>query len=102
MILERNIQRSSVLRLRFGEMERDCMITHGTASFLHERLYEVSDPFNVPICMNPKCGTIAASLEQCHACDGDHIEITRMPYVAKLLQQELAAMNLKMIIHPKK
>lgn len=89
--------------LRFGEMERDCIISHGAANVLTERLFEQSDPFIATVCT--KCGLLAqpaaenalirAKMSRCNNCKNDSIvKDVRMPYAYKLLLQELMAMNI--------
>lgn len=36
--------------LRVGEMERDCLVAHGTSLLLVERLLVSSDPFTASVC----------------------------------------------------
>ncbi|OQO11818.1 DNA-directed RNA polymerase II subunit RPB2 [Cryoendolithus antarcticus] len=84
--------------LRFGEMERDCMISHGASSFLKERLLDVSDAFRVHICEICGLMTPVANLSkgqfECRPCrNKTKIAQVVVPYAAKLLFQELAAMN---------
>ena len=75
--------------LRFGEMERDCMISHGAARFLKERLYDVSDAYCVHVCQ--QCGLFCeANLEElkyhCRRCDSqEKICQIKIPYACKLL-----------------
>lgn len=85
--------------LRFGEMERDCMIAHGAARFLQERLHHVSDKFQIPVCK--KCGIITSKMTSCQMCRGDDVVICAFPYASKLLIQELGAMCIKVTLRPK-
>jgi DNA-directed RNA polymerase II subunit RPB2 len=84
--------------LRFGEMERDCMCSHGASRFTRGRLYDASDKYKVNVCN--LCGLIAAynndmKIHICKTCDNrvdfSYVEI---PYACKLLFQELQTMNI--------
>ncbi len=83
--------------LRFGEMERDCMVSHGASRFTRERMYNVSDKYSVYACK--KCGLIASyndkmHIHHCRTCDNrTDFAYVEIPYACKLLFQELNTMN---------
>ena len=84
--------------LRFGEMERDCMVSHGASRFTKGRLYDASDKYHVHTCR--KCGLIAAyndmmKIHICNVCDNrTDFAYVEIPYACKLLFQELQTMNI--------
>jgi len=86
--------------LRLGEMERDCFIGHGTASFLKEKMLDCADNYRVFICK--ECGMIAnvnpdRNIYKCNYCkNATNIVQIRIPYAFKLLTQELYTMNVVM------
>jgi len=79
--------------LRYGEMERDSVIAHSSASFLREKLFLLSDKYSAPVCV--KCGLIGhPGKSRCKACPNEKLVDINLPYASKLLCQELLSMNI--------
>uniref|UniRef100_A0A8D0PJG4 DNA-directed RNA polymerase subunit beta n=1 Tax=Sus scrofa TaxID=9823 RepID=A0A8D0PJG4_PIG len=95
--------------IRFGEMERDALLAHGTSFLLHDRLFNCSDRSVAHVCV--KCGSLLSPLLEkpppswsamrnrkysCSLCNrSDTIDTVSVPYVFRYFVAELAAMNIK-------
>ncbi|KAJ7682894.1 hypothetical protein B0H17DRAFT_1075295 [Mycena rosella] len=77
--------------LRLGEMERDCLIGYGATQLLLERLMISSDKFEVNACA--KCGLMGYNGWCTYCKSSKQMAQLTIPYAAKLLFQELMAMN---------
>jgi len=83
--------------LRFGEMERDCLIAYGASMILKDRLLDESDKSDVFVC--ERCGLVAYhDVKQrkyvCRIC-GDKAKVSSVSvaYAFKLLLQEMQSLN---------
>ena len=79
--------------LRFGEMERDCILSHGASNFLKETLQDRSDNYRMYVCT--QCGLVSAvnkqaNINYCKNCNNEtYFSEIRLPYAMKLFVQEL-------------
>lgn len=83
--------------LRFGEMERDCLIAYGASMILKDRLLDESDKSDIFVC--ERCGLIAYhDVKQrkyvCRVCgDKSKVSSVSVAYAFKLLLQEMQSLN---------
>lgn len=82
-----------------GVVSHNCLISQGCSRFLLERLYDLSDPYKVPVCA--QCGSMPSTPTYCSVCDQSDIKTVPLPYAAKLLFQELNAMGIRTNLIPK-
>ncbi|UYP45852.1 DNA-directed RNA polymerase subunit beta [Candidatus Lokiarchaeum ossiferum] len=84
--------------LRFGEMERDCLVGHGSSVLLKERLLDESDRTTILIC--EKCGLLGTydrnrDRSYCPVCgEKSLISTVTCSYAFKLLLQEMMSLGL--------
>ena len=93
--------------LRFGEMERDCLIAYGASMILKDRLLDESDKADIFVC--ERCGLVAYhDVKQrkyvCRVCgDKGKVSSVSVAYAFKLLLQEMQSLNIapRLIIEEK-
>jgi DNA-directed RNA polymerase subunit B len=84
--------------LRFGEMERDCLIAYGASMMIKDRLLEESDKAEILVC--ERCGLLAYyDVRQrkyvCRICaDKANVLPITVAYAFKLLLQEIISLNI--------
>ena len=82
--------------LRFGEMERDCIIAYGASMILKDRLLDESDKTDIFVC--ERCGLVAYhDVKQrrfyCRVCvDKGKVSSVSVAYAFKLLLQEMSSL----------
>ena len=88
--------------LRFGEMERDCLISHGASMVIKDRLLDESDGWNLMVCNTPRCGHIAyydwkRRTTICPVCgDRSDVHSVQTSYAFKLLLDEMKSLGVAM------
>ncbi|XP_064213291.1 DNA-directed RNA polymerase I subunit RPA2 [Tribolium castaneum] len=95
--------------VRFGEMERDSLISHGASFLLQDRLFHCSDKTTAFICTS--CGTLLGPVtvitrvaekanqstckETCRLCGhGRDISEIQIPYIFKFFVTQMASCNI--------
>lgn len=94
--------------LRFGEMERDCMISHGASIFTKERMLNCSDLFRTFVSrrtglisrVNEEQGKYEDAIEREEITEHTNFSALEIPAAYKLFTQQMESMNISMRMFP--
>ncbi|XP_070167298.1 DNA-directed RNA polymerase I subunit RPA2 [Polyergus mexicanus] len=98
--------------VRFGEMERDALISHGCSYLLQDRLFHCSDKMTTLACQ--KCGSLLGPElimnsrhdeddKKCRLCgEEDNVNEIEIPYIFRFLLIQLASCNINIKLKFKK
>jgi len=83
--------------VKIGEMEKDCLVSHGSSNMIHEKMFLHSDGYMLYLC---RCGKEAIvnhkeNIYKCAYCK-DNADITAIPssWSHKLFIHEMESMNI--------
>lgn len=89
---------------RFGLQERDCILAHGCAFTLRDRLFLNSDYYKLYVC---ECGMIYHGKSPknyayacCNLCKSFNLFSVELPFASKVLIQQLSAFNINLKLLP--
>ncbi|KAL0210350.1 hypothetical protein RCL1_004786 [Eukaryota sp. TZLM3-RCL] len=91
--------------IRFGEMERDSLISHGGSFLIQDRLLNCSDRHVAFVCK--ECNSLLSMVTdssgkfKCCSCQTESLVRVKIPFVFQYLTAELAAMNVKLELKTK-
>jgi DNA-directed RNA polymerase beta subunit len=79
-------------------MEQSCMVAHGAAEVLADRMHAHSDPCSIEV--HASTGLMPTPASRFAPGSRDDIIDLDVPYALKLLAQELAAVNIRCRLVP--
>ena len=86
--------------LRFGEMERDCLIAHGASMVIKDRLLDESDGVTLPVCAQSGHVAYWDNRRRCYVSpvhgESAEVHLVETSYAFKLLLDEMKSLGVAM------
>lgn len=82
--------------LRLGELDKDCLVAHGTTNIIYEKFIQDSDKYKMYFCKD--CYNICKKSNYCIYCNNNKIDFINTTYSFKLLCDLLTGLNINTLL----